>query len=239
MNSEICVFGSVSATRFGIMKGTAEDGLPRPKIRRPVGSLSLTVKVFGVVGRHRLDEAHQLLAGGVLGAPALDRGDAVLGRDRLAVVPEEAVAQREGVGELVRALGVSLDHLRLDLALLVHREEGVVDHVAVVAGDVGRGPDRIDDLEVRMHHDLQRRLRLRERSRRGARGERDRRGREFPSHVHAGLPPASSRAREACFAVTPCISRAGHGSEWDTASEALSNGRQGGRPDQSGPLPRR
>jgi hypothetical protein len=47
VKSEICVFGSVSATRFGIMKGTAEDGLPRPESTSPVGSFSLIVKVFG------------------------------------------------------------------------------------------------------------------------------------------------------------------------------------------------
>ena len=46
VKSEICVFGSVSATRFGIMKGTFEDGLPRPKVNSPVGSFSLTTKVF-------------------------------------------------------------------------------------------------------------------------------------------------------------------------------------------------
>ena len=46
MKSEICVFGSVSATRLGIMKGTFDDGLPSAKIKRPVGSLSLMVKVF-------------------------------------------------------------------------------------------------------------------------------------------------------------------------------------------------
>ena len=46
VKSEICVFGSVSATRFGIMNGTFEDGLPSAKMSRPVCSLSLTVKVF-------------------------------------------------------------------------------------------------------------------------------------------------------------------------------------------------
>ena len=46
MKSEICVFGSVSATRFGIMNGTFDDGLPSPKMSRPVGDLSLTVKVL-------------------------------------------------------------------------------------------------------------------------------------------------------------------------------------------------
>ena len=47
MKSEICVFGSVSATRFGIMNGTFDDGLPSPKISRPVGDFSLTVNAFG------------------------------------------------------------------------------------------------------------------------------------------------------------------------------------------------
>src|SRR4029077_3935577 len=46
VKSEICVFGSVSATRFGIMKGTFDEGLPSANTRRPVCSLSLTVKVL-------------------------------------------------------------------------------------------------------------------------------------------------------------------------------------------------
>ncbi len=46
MNSEICVFGSVSATRLGIMNGTFDEGLPRPKISRPVGDFSFTVKLL-------------------------------------------------------------------------------------------------------------------------------------------------------------------------------------------------
>ena len=39
-------------------------------------------------------------------------------------------------------------------------EQRVVDHVAVVADDVGGGPDRIEDLEVRVHHGPQRLLRV-------------------------------------------------------------------------------
>ena len=73
-------------------------------------------------------------------------------------MPEEAVAQRKDIGEVVGADVVLLDHLRFDLALLVHREERVVDHVAVIARDVCGGPDRVDDLEVGMHHHLERRL---------------------------------------------------------------------------------
>ena len=68
-----------------------------------------------VVGR--LDaggEIHQLLAHAVVLAPALQRGDAVFRRDRLAVMPFQAVAQGEGVGELVVA-DLPVRHLRLDL----------------------------------------------------------------------------------------------------------------------------
>ena len=46
VKSPICVLGSVSATRLGIMKGTLEEGLPSPISTRPVGSLSLMVKVL-------------------------------------------------------------------------------------------------------------------------------------------------------------------------------------------------
>ena len=46
VKSEICVLGSVSATRLGIMKGTLEDGLPRPNSTRPVGDLSFMTKVL-------------------------------------------------------------------------------------------------------------------------------------------------------------------------------------------------
>ena len=46
--SEIWVFGSVSATRFGIMNGTFELGFPRAEMTSPVGSLSTMRKVFGL-----------------------------------------------------------------------------------------------------------------------------------------------------------------------------------------------
>src|SRR5262249_1368992 len=48
MNSEICVFGSVSATRFGIMNGTFELGLPGAGSTSPVGSLRTILNVLGL-----------------------------------------------------------------------------------------------------------------------------------------------------------------------------------------------
>ena len=47
----------------------------------------------------------------------------------------------------------------LRLEVLVRREQGVVDRVAVVAGDEGRRPDRIDVLEIRVHGDVELALR--------------------------------------------------------------------------------
>src|SRR5215510_3349082 len=46
VKSSICLLGSVSATRFGIMNGTFDDGFDRPSSTRPVGSLSLMVNVL-------------------------------------------------------------------------------------------------------------------------------------------------------------------------------------------------
>src|SRR3546814_5417415 len=56
------------------------------------------------------------------------------------------------------------DHLRLWLKLAVQREQVVVDHVAVVCGDLRRGPHRVQNAKIGLRHDLQRagggRLRL-------------------------------------------------------------------------------
>src|SRR6185436_15391349 len=46
----ICLKGSVSARRLGIMNGTFDDGLPSESSTRPYGSLSLMVKVLSLTG---------------------------------------------------------------------------------------------------------------------------------------------------------------------------------------------
>ena len=114
-------------------------------------------------GRHLLGRPAQQAAQRVLVGEALDRGQHVGRSDRLAVVPSEAVAQLEGPGELIVAHRPALDHLRLDLELAVEREQRVVDQVAVVAHDVGSRPDRIEDLQIRVHDHPQRLVRLRHR----------------------------------------------------------------------------
>ena len=158
MNSEICLLGSVSATRLGITNSGLADGLERAERTRPVCSFSFRTKVLAIDHAPALGQAHELLAHRVPGAPSPDRGDAVFRRDGRAVVPQQAVAQHERVGEAVAGDREGVDHLRLGLVLLVEREKRVVDHVAVVAGDVDGGPDRIDDLEIGIHDDAQHRL---------------------------------------------------------------------------------
>ena len=63
-------------------------------------------------------------------------------------MPFQPIAQLEGPGEPVIAGRPAVDHLRLDLQLLVDGEKRVVDHVAVVARDIGAAEDRIEDLYV-------------------------------------------------------------------------------------------
>ena len=100
-------------------------------------------------------------------------------------MPQQSFAQREGVGLAVRRGLVLLDHLRLDLAFLVLREQRVIDHVTVVADDVGRGPDRIQDLQIRVHDSAQRRLGLRRRCHSDEAADTSRRKNCFSKRVHS------------------------------------------------------
>ncbi len=156
------------------------------------------------VGRrriHALHELHQRRAHRIALAPALQRGDHVLARDRLAVVELQALAQLEGPQPVVAALGPALDHLRLDLGAFVGAEQRVVDHVAVVAAHVGGGPDRIQDRQVGVRHHAQHiGLRLRRAGHQRHRGHGRRRSPAFQRRchrqdlrfTHLGLPVLSA-----------------------------------------------
>ncbi len=65
-------------------------------------------------------------------------------------MPFEAVAQSEGVSQPVVG-DLPARHLRLDPEVGVHRQQRIVDHVAVVARDVGRGDNGINHAQVRVH----------------------------------------------------------------------------------------
>ena len=103
---------------------------------------------FGVECFEAFGEGHEQLPLAVLAAPAPQRRDHVFRHDRLAVVPQEAIAQREGVLQGVVAHLPGVHHLRPDFQVFVQGEQHVVDHVTVVAGDVGGGPDGVDDLQI-------------------------------------------------------------------------------------------
>ena len=145
---------------LGHHEGDVRGGLAEGLQHQPRGLLEDDLEGFRAGDLEVLHEAHHLLAHGVLRPPALDRRHAILGGDGLAVMPHQPVAQRHGVGELVGAHLVLVHHLWADLALGVHGEERVVNHVTVVSHDVGRGPDGVQDLEVGVHHDAQDGLRL-------------------------------------------------------------------------------
>ena len=98
------------------------------------------------------DPLEHVLGGAVAGGPAADRGDDIGAGDGLPVVELQAVAQRERIGLLVVGDAPLVDHLRLDVAIVVQSEQRVVDQQTVVAGHVGGGPDRIEDLEIAVQH---------------------------------------------------------------------------------------
>ena len=95
----------------------------------------------------------------------------------LAVVEHQPVAQRELPGLAVVLDDVAGDHLRrgLEAVLLAGLPvQRVEHHVAVVARHVGRGPDRIEDRQVRLRDEFQHPLVLRLRRPRAAPGSRPR-----------------------------------------------------------------
>src|SRR3984893_6424428 len=114
---------------------------------------------FVVDGLNLPDDLHQLLAERVPLAPAFERGDAIGGADRLSVVPFQALAQRESIGQLIAAGCPAIDHLRLRLEVLVEREQRVENQIAEIAGDIRRRPDRVDAPEIRLRDEAERLLR--------------------------------------------------------------------------------
>ena len=205
MNSSICLAGSVLGDALGHHQRRRAAGLGQRIEHQAVGLLQHDPEGLVV---HRLeagDEAQQLQARRIARAPALERGDAVLRRDRLAVVPFEAVAQGEGVGEPVGAQRPSVSTIcGCGCELLVHREQRVPHHVAVVAHDVGGGPDRIEDLEVRMHHRLDR-LGLAAPGEADGEGRRRRRPPRTSTQLHARFSSSSAPVARAPGAISASV----------------------------------
>ena len=135
------------------------EGLPSACSMMPVGALSWIWKVLGSSAFTSATLVHSICPSGSRTAQRLSEGTTSVGRDRRAVMEFQPVAQGEGPGELVVGGRPLVDHLRLDLEVAVQREQRVVDHVAVVAHDVGRRPDRIEDLQIGVIDHPQGRLR--------------------------------------------------------------------------------
>ncbi len=156
------------------MKRSGVVGLRHQVDDEAVGLLQRDGEGLVVLLGDVLDAQHHVLAAAVARRPAPDRGDDVVRGDGRAVRELQAVAQLEGVGELVVRDAVFRHHLRLRLHVLVEREQRVVDHRAVVGGDVRRRPDRVEGAQIPLHHGANRLagggLRAQHRRRLGQRG---------------------------------------------------------------------
>jgi hypothetical protein len=108
-----------------------------------------------VNGRDLRRVRHEELAKAINPSPALQRLYAVLRQDRLPVVPSQAVAQRKRVLHAIWRHGGPIDHLRLNLKVLVRTEERVVHKIAVVPRDIGGRPHGIENFQIGVRHEAE------------------------------------------------------------------------------------
>ena len=102
--------------------------------------------------RHRLG---QHLAEAVAHRPALQRGDAVAGPHRLAIMEAQPVAQPDGPGQAIGRDRMPRRHLRPRLQLRIAPVQRVEDAVAMRGGDGGRVEDRVQHRRRRLRHEAQ------------------------------------------------------------------------------------
>lgn len=106
------------------------------------GLLVAGLKAFG----HVKDQ----LATAITFAPAFERGHDIFAGDRRIVMEHQPIAQGESIDQPVFG-DFPAGHLRLRLKVLVHGGQHVIDHIAVVAGDMRGGDDRIKNPQARVH----------------------------------------------------------------------------------------
>ena len=117
--------------------------------------------------RQFVGAGHQQAADPVAHRPPADRGHAVAG-EHLSPSCHSRPSRRVSFQRLPSSSTVKpLQHLRLDLVRAVHAEQRVEHHHAVVARGVDGGGDRIEDRQVGLGDELQRRV--------GGAGDRGRR----------------------------------------------------------------
>ena len=140
---------------FGIMKARCELGLPSESSTRPYGSFSTIWKVLASTALNSFTKSMSLRP---IASRAPQRLIEAMQSSEVTGVPSchSSPSRKVKVHTVLSARDLVLvDHLRLDRVVLVRREQRVVDEVAVVARDVGRRPDRIEDRQVAVLHELQ------------------------------------------------------------------------------------
>jgi hypothetical protein len=107
---------------------------------------------LGIAGFERGGNGEDAAAERTALTPATQRRHAIGGCDRLAIVPLQAIAQRETIGQSVGRNVPVLHHLGLDIALGILSEQGVEHHEAKGARNIGRGKMRIERDDFRFKH---------------------------------------------------------------------------------------
>ena len=148
--------GSVLASRSGIMAQTGTQALPsakgssgkgrfrRKRMVRSSGAESSSVASIRLAPKGSRCAQRRMLA-------TQSRAST-----RLAIVPEQAVAQGQGPAPAVILDQWPVHHLRRRLEIGVHAVQRVEDHVAVVAADIGGGGDRIERDQILLRGEAQR-----------------------------------------------------------------------------------
>ena len=134
------------------MNGTLDDGLPSDSSTRPYGSFIFIRKVLASTASKPATEA--IIFWPIESRAAQRLIDAmqsseVTGWPLLHTRPSRRV-------KVQVSLSADTSHLSTicgwTCELLVEREQHVPDEIAEAALDIGGGPDRIEDLQIRVHH---------------------------------------------------------------------------------------
>ena len=139
------------------MNGNRRIGLAERRGQQREGLIELDDQRAVVVHRIAVDRSGEQLAERVAHAPTLDARDAVGRAYRAAVVEEQTLAQPDAPSELIVRDRVALGHLRVGDAVRPDRIQRVEHIVAVVAGHRRRGEHRVQQREIRLWHEPQRR----------------------------------------------------------------------------------
>ena len=173
--------------------------LAAPHGQRQKGKGPLQPKPKPPVIQHRklIHRGPKHLAKTIPRRPTPDRRHAIRRPHRLIIMKSQARTQGEiPLPPLSRNLP-ALSHLRPHLAGQIHRGDIVIHHHAVIAGDHGRGPDRIQrgQIGLRYHPQRARRTALGESRRRH--GSHHHRPTSHPLNLHLGGPASKKPGQRA------------------------------------------